>query len=67
MVCTYDNPATMSRECWQDGKLICAYKMELFFLKVWPIPADKFFFGANIGDWKTGQMVGNPHAMEAIA
>ena len=24
-VCTYDNPATMRRECWENGKLVCAY------------------------------------------
>ena len=25
-VCTYDNPSTMARECWQDGLLFCHYK-----------------------------------------
>lgn len=61
-VCTYDNPATMSRECWQDGKLLCSYKAELFLLDV-EIPAHLFFFGANIGDWKVGQLVGDKEAM----
>ena len=61
--CTYDNPATMARECWQDGKLIAKYNAALFDLPVWPIPARKFFFGANIGGWKTGQLVGDKSAM----
>ena len=62
-VCTYDNPATMSRECWQDGELLCHYSASLFALKDWPVPERLFFFGANIGDWKTGQLVGDRTAM----
>lgn len=61
-VCTYDNPATMRRECWQDGRLIHAYDSALYALMVWPVPARAYFFGANIGDWKAGQMVGDPSA-----
>lgn len=62
MVCTFDNPATMRRECWQDGRLLCSYAFELFALRR-PIPRHLFFFGANIGDWKAGQMVGDAGAM----
>ena len=62
-VCTYDNPDTMSRECWSDGKLLCAYSAELFFLKEWPLLPSEFFFGANIGDWKTGQLIGDDAAL----
>ena len=62
--CTYDNPATMCRECWQDGKLLCSYSSMLMMSKEsWPPPPHKFFFGANIGDWKTGQMVGDRSAI----
>lgn len=61
-VCTFDNPATMSRECWQDGRLICSYSMELLTSKQ-PIPGNQFFFGANIGPWDTGQYVGDLNAM----
>lgn len=61
-VCVYDNPSTMSRECWQDGQLIRAYQMQLFFLKDW-IPQEHLFFGANIGDWDEGQLVGDRKAM----
>jgi len=65
-ICTYDNPATMSRECWQDGKLLCAYKMQLFFAKG-DIPSRLFFFGANIGPWVAGQMTGDGRAMSQNA
>lgn len=61
--CTYDNPATMHRECWVDGKLKCSYSFKLFFQKE-PIPGEYFFFGANVGDWKTGQLFGDIKAME---
>ena len=61
--CTYDNPATMARECWQDGQLIVKYDSTLFFLH-YPIPAKLYFFGANIGPWKTGQLVGNKKALD---
>jgi hypothetical protein len=65
-VCTYDNPATMARECWQDGKLICYYACQLLppYTKE-PIPDEHFFFGANIGPWKPGQMVGDAEAMSS--
>lgn len=63
-VCTYDNPATMARECWADEKLVCSYPfhtMPCFTGK--PIPAYRFFFGANIGPWKKGQINGDPAAI----
>lgn len=62
-ICTYDNPTTMARECWQNGELLCHYQAQLFFIEPFPIPADKFFFGANIGEWKTGQLCGDIKAM----
>jgi hypothetical protein len=62
-VCTYDNPNTMMRECWCNGKLEVAYAAELYFLKEWPIPPHLYFMGANIGDWKTGQIVGDKRAI----
>lgn len=66
IVCAYDNPDTMARECWQDGRLLCHYKAELFVLRdggVQLIPANLFFFGANVGPWKTGQLFGDPVVM----
>ena len=63
-VCTFDNPSSMSRECWQNGKLLCAYSCRLFppFAKT-PIPGEYLFFGANIGPWKDGQAVGDKEAI----
>jgi hypothetical protein len=65
--CTYDNPDTMARECWQDGRLVCKYDTELFLRKLrpsetQPIPAEHFFFGANVGDWCPGRLVGDARA-----
>ena len=63
-VCTYDNPATMSRECWQDGKLLCKYSAVAMEQKnQWPPPPEKFFFGANVGDWNAGQIIGDSAAI----
>jgi hypothetical protein len=51
------------RECWQDGKMICAYSFEILHAKP-PIPAHAFFFGANVGPVQEGRVWGNPKAME---
>ncbi|MCB1886602.1 MAG: hypothetical protein KDH20_03245 [Rhodocyclaceae bacterium] len=67
-ICTYDNPATWHRECWQRGKLICSYSYRLLSpFAEHPIPADRFFFGANIGPWKPGQLIGDAEAMPTTA
>lgn len=68
--CTYDNPNTMDRECWQDGKLLCKYSASLLQRalsphETQPIPAERLFFGANIGGWSSGQVVGDAAAMPA--
>ena len=65
-VCTYDNPTTMNRECWQDGKMICHYAFNLLppFARE-PIPANLFFFGANTGEWEMGKLVGDAEAMSS--
>lgn len=64
--CTYDNPETMARECWQDGRLLCKYDASLLLSRS-PIPREYFFFGANIGPWKEGQLWGDPAAMNTEA
>ena len=70
--CVIDNPNTMARECWQDGKLIYSYSSLLFITKsvrdpaktAWDdLPAERVFFGAAIGPWKEGQIVGDIAAM----
>lgn len=71
-VCTIDNPNTMARECWQDGRLLCSYSVLLFMRKsardprksAWDdLPAEQRFFGANVGPWKDGQIFGDAGAM----
>lgn len=65
-VCIYDNPRTMMRECWQDGVLQVAYAAELYVMREWLLHNYGYIyhFGANLmGDWKTGQMVGDARAM----
>lgn len=69
--CTYDNPATMQRECWQDGRLIAAYSMALLlsnprFGLTQPIPGRYFFFGANVGDWEPVRLIGHACAMQSV-
>lgn len=66
--CTYDNPATMARECWQDGRMLCSYSAALLLRKpstgeTQPIPGEHLFFGANVGDWNPGQVVGEGSAL----
>ena len=56
-VCTYDNPATMQREYWQDGKLLRAYSFEVLpLLTKDPVTGE--------GPWYSGWLVGEPEAME---
>lgn len=59
-VCVYDNPATWCRECWQDGKLIYSYNWQVLDLN----PPIRLFFGANVGPWQEGRLVGDKQAME---
>lgn len=65
--CVYDNPATSQRECWQDGKLVVSYKAELFLSKKEFEQRSrrgmKVFFGANVGEFNSGQIVGDISAM----
>lgn len=61
--CTCDNPKTMARECWQDGRLLCKYDASLLLSRP-PIPREYLFFGANTGPWKEGQLCGDPAAMK---
>ena len=59
-VCVYDNPI-MRRECWENGKLV--YAIDALLLLQKGGPGFPIFFGANIGKWKTGQIVGDLKAM----
>ena len=64
-VCVYDNPISMARECWQDKKLLSMYPFStLLPFAVVPIPPVYFLFGANIGPWNPGQIIGDPEAIQ---
>jgi len=54
----HDNPATMRRECWQNGRIVCSYSWQVLppFAKT-SIPSSLFFFGANIGKFIPGQRI----------
>lgn len=63
-ICVYDNPATMARECWQNGTLLYHYKAQLLSpFATTPVPPEHFFFGANTGTWQPGRIVGDAAAM----
>lgn len=67
-LCVYDNPKTMQRECWKNEQLLFAYACEFFVegagvFETPHMPADKVFFGSNIGPWKSGLIVGDPKAL----
>jgi len=65
----FDNPATGFRQCWSGGRLV--FQIDSFFLaEIYggDAPRDllrRFFFGADIGPWKSGQKVGDPDALGA--
>lgn len=64
--CTYDNPATMCREAWKDKRLIAHITADYLFQKptICPIsPRFVIHMGLNIGDWKEGQILGDPEAI----
>jgi hypothetical protein len=58
----YDNPATMAREAWQDGKLIGHTTACLLLSRDfrghrnWP-----FYF--SVGPWSPGQLIGDRAAV----
>lgn len=62
-VCTYDNPSSMMRECWANKKLQAAYSCVLY-AQEWKLPGYLYHMGANIGDWKTNQLIGDPTALD---
>jgi len=63
--CVFDNPASMARECWQDGKLLAFITSALMATKGFN-GGKNIFFGLNVGPWKTGQLLGDADAMKEI-
>ena len=63
-VCVYDNPASMCREAWQDGKVIAHVSMDMLFSKDYKGHRRLFFGLACKADWCTGKIVwGDANAM----
>jgi hypothetical protein len=60
--CVYDNPNTMAREAWMNGRLLCHVTAE--FLELAVIPT-RFVIDMrlNVGRWKEGQKLGDPEAI----
>lgn len=70
MNCVYDNPKSMMRECWQDGRLLCAYSYLFFFpsavrnmMNVPPKSSVVFFFGCDQIPWSVGRISGDKEAL----
>ena len=61
--CVYDNPATMAREYYEDGNLICAYTADLLQTKEMQQIGATDVLGA--GEWKPGQKIGDTAALPA--
>lgn len=65
MILVYDNPATETRDCWQNGKLQASYPSYLFAYKDWPVPPRLTHMGLRLlpPEWSPGQYIGNFEAM----
>lgn len=63
LVYVHDNPDTMRRECWQDGRLVASYCFSVILSRSIP-PGRGLFHGAEIGPWEEGQSRGDARAME---
>lgn len=63
--CTYDNPATMQREAWQDGRLVAAISADLMHTKGFN-GHPRMHMGLNVGrDFIPGEIHGDPSAIPA--
>jgi hypothetical protein len=55
MMCVYDNPSTMARELWQDGKL--AHHVTACVLESRGFKGGRWFpFQLNVGYWECGRL-----------
>lgn len=62
-VCVYDNPASMTREGWQDGKLLMSVSANVLETKGYR-ESGKIPWILNIGEWKPGQISGDIEAID---
>jgi len=65
-ICVYDNPATMHREAWKDGRLVASISLALLETKGFE-GHPSIFFGLNVGQWESGKLRGDPAAMREPA
>lgn len=65
-VATFDNPATMARELWQDGNFLGHTTAAQLCIKGFRGFSD-CHFGFNVGPWKEGQIVGDEQAIDPSA
>jgi hypothetical protein len=66
--CVYDNPSTLRREAWMDGKMVAFISMALMYSKGRagsPFNGFKTLpFFLNVGrDFIDGRVIGDPEAM----
>lgn len=64
-VCVYDNPATMCREGWKDGKLLAHITRDLMETKGF-IGHPTIPFYLNQGPWQEGRIIGDKDAMQPL-
>lgn len=62
VTCVYDNPATMAREAFSQGKLLYAMQAELLLSKGFRGFRDMPFY-MNVGPWSPGRVIGDRTAM----
>lgn len=60
--CVFDNPATMCREAYTDGRLIAHLSLAVMETKGFTGHRSIPFY-LNIGRWKTGRVVGDRAAL----
>ena len=60
---TFDNPATMAREAWVNGRMIAHITADALIQKGFR-GGPWFPFYLNIGEWREGMILGDPGAIK---
>jgi hypothetical protein len=61
--CVYDNPSTMCREAYIDGRKIAFITAELVGMSFDPNPLSEMRGMQRWGDWETGKLQGDKDAI----
>ena len=64
--CVYDNPMTMTRQCWQDGELISTCSSEAITHAGNPTLGLPRWMLNAMREWSPGRMLGDVDAMKKI-